>query len=83
MEHKLMELGLFSMGKRRFQVGLIAAFQEDSNKAGQGLFTRAWSHRAEWNGFKLKEARFRVDIRKKFFPVRVEALAQIAQKSCA
>ena len=30
------------------------------------------SNRARSNGFKFKEGRFRLDIKKKFFPVRVE-----------
>lgn len=65
------------MGKRRFQVGLIAAFQEDSKKDREGLSVRAHSDKAKENSFKLKEDRFRVRIRKKLFSVS-EALAQDA-----
>jgi len=38
---------------------------------GNELFSRACYNRTTRNGFKLKEGRFRVDIRKKFFTMRV------------
>ncbi|KAJ7401862.1 hypothetical protein BTVI_91914 [Pitangus sulphuratus] len=66
---RLRDLDLFSPEKRRLWVDLFAAFQYVKGAyetAGEGFFTKPWSERTRVNGFKLKEGRFRVGIRKKF-----------------
>jgi len=53
---------------------LRAAFQYMKGaykKAGEELFTRACSDRTRGNGVKPEEGRFRLDIKKKFFTLRV------------
>ena len=40
-------------------------------KDGEGLFTRGCRDRTRGNGSKLEEGRLRLEIRKKFFPMRV------------
>ena len=73
-EARLRDLGQSSLEKRRLWGYLIAAFQylkRAYKKAGDGLFARACSDRTRGDGFKMKEGRFELDIRKKFIMMSV------------
>jgi len=65
---------LFSLEKRRLWGDIIAASQSLKGaykKDGGKLFSRACCDRTRGNCFILKEGRFRLDIRKNFFTMRV------------
>ena len=71
---RLRELGLFSTEKGRLQGDLKAAFQylkRVYKKEKDRLLSRVCCGRTSGNGFKLKEGRLRLDIRKTFFTIWV------------
>jgi len=72
---RLRDMGLFSLEKRRLRGDLIMAFQYlkglPARKLERDFFSRACSDRAKGSGFKLKEDRLRLNVKKKFFTVRV------------
>ena len=72
-EDRLRELGRFSLEKRRVRGDLRAAASawRGRQEGWRGAFTRGCSDGTRGNSLKLAEGRFRLHIRKKFFPRRV------------
>jgi len=73
-EERQRELGLFSLENRRTGGDLVAAFlylKGACRKDGEDLFSKGCCDRMRNNGFKLREGKFRLDIRKKFFTMMV------------
>jgi len=72
-EEGLRKLGLFSLEKRKHQGDLTAAFHYimgPYKQEGDQLLTQSDSNSTRGNGFKPKEGRFKIVVRKKFFTQR-------------
>jgi len=87
-KERLREEVLFSLEKRRLQEDIVTAFQYLEGayeQEGGRLFTQIDSDGTRVNVFKLKDGRFRLDVKKIlffFYSEGGEALEQVAQKSC-
>ena len=84
-EERLRQLELFRLKKRRLQGDLTVAIQyleRVYKKNGNRLLSWVYYNTTKSSGFKLKEDRFRLDIRKKFFTVRLVKHWHMLHRRC-
>ena len=73
-EERLQDLNLFSLHNRRLRGDLVACYKlvrGDKQALGESLFPRALPGVTTNNAHKLAEGKFRLDIRRCYFMVRV------------